>query len=168
MTSHDRRFLREIGIEPFLMEEPGPVSLPPPRSPETPVPALTERDARWLQNLRVAWEPEPEPGFAPPSTLGEYLVRFPNGIREAAEIATRDLGIAVTDSGLGGLARDIVGMFLDFAALDLEDIVAMYAFHPPARPGESKAAHFRDYIRLRVAACVPIVLKDGSPDGTDW
>jgi hypothetical protein len=64
---------------------PGPPSPPPPC--EAPIPEFTEKDACWLQNLGVMWEQDPEPGFVPPGTLGEYLTRYPNGIRQAVREA---------------------------------------------------------------------------------
>jgi hypothetical protein len=64
---------------------------------------------------------------------------------------------------LSDLAQDIVQMFLDFAALDLEDIVAMYQFHRPVRPGGCRSVRFHAYIRLRAAACVPFALRHDPP-----
>ena len=58
---------------------------------------------------------------------------------------------------LDDLAEDIVQMVLDFAALGLEDIVEMYAFHPPVRPG---GFTFPDYTKFRVKACVKTVLQN--------
>jgi len=135
MTDGDREFMKEVGIEACTLYDPFPPSLPPPSPPEAPIPKLTEEDACWLQKLGVMWEHEPEPDFIPPRTLREYLTRYPNGIREAVGQAANELGIALPEGGLDDLAQDIAQMFLGFAALDLEDIVAMYQFHRPVRPG---------------------------------
>lgn len=77
-----------------------------------------------------------------------------------------ELEIAVPDGGLDDLAQDIVQMFLEFKAVDLEDVVAMYPYHKPVRPGERRSAHFRDYMRLRVMACVRVMLQSEAT-GTD-
>lgn len=132
----DRSFLREIGIEPFD-----------------------------LDHVWVTWEQDPEPGFVPPGTLREYLTRYPNGIRDAVGDVAKELGLAVRDGGLDLLAQDSVQMFIDFVAGDLEDIVAMYPFHKPVRPGACGSARFDDYIRMRVAAFIPVALRHGPHDG---
>jgi hypothetical protein len=111
----------------------------------------------------VVWEQDPEPGFVPPGTLREY---YPTGIREAVREAAKELGIAVLGDGLGALARDIVQMFVDFVAADLEDVAAMYPFHEPVRPGACRSAQFHDYMRLRVMACVRVMLQSEAT-GTD-
>jgi hypothetical protein len=62
MTSNDTQFVKEVGIEPCDLNIPFPSSLPP-MLPRPPIPTWTKKDARWLLNLRVMWEPGPEPGF---------------------------------------------------------------------------------------------------------
>ena len=52
-------------------------------------------------------------------------------------------------------------MFLDFAAADLEDVVALYGFLPALRPG---GFSFPDYMRFRVKACVETVLQNRMTD----
>jgi hypothetical protein len=94
------------------------------------------------------------------------LVRYPNGVRGAAEAATKELGLDLSDDDLDDLAQDIIVMLLDFAVSGLEDIIEMYAFHPPMRPGECRSAHFHDYIRFRVMACVLAMLQT-KPTGKD-
>jgi len=162
LTFGDIKFLKEVGIEPRVLDDPFPRPLPPPLPPGPVIPALTKQDARGLLSLGVAWEHEPEPDFIPPRTLREYLTRCPTGIREAMGEAAKELGIALPGGGLDDLAQDIVVMFLDFA-VDLEDIVEMYPFHPPVRPGERRSAHFNDYIRLRVRLGVETLLKHDLP-----
>jgi len=51
-------------------------------------------------------------------------------------------------------------MFLNFVAFDLEDVIARYPFHRSLRP---EGFSFSDYIKCRVAACVPVVLRNGPP-----
>jgi hypothetical protein len=84
MTYDDRKFMKEVGIDPRSLGDPFPSPLPSPPPSEAPIPNLTEEDARWLLNFGVMWD-EPEPAFIPPKTLPEYLVRYPTGIREAGE-----------------------------------------------------------------------------------
>jgi hypothetical protein len=165
MTDGDIQFLKSAGIEPSGLEDPFPTSLTTPPPAETPTPKLTEEDASWLQNLRVTWEHEPEPEFIPPKTLREYLGRFPNGINEATRAVANEMELDLSEYDFDDLAQDIVVMFLDFST-DLEDVVAMYPFHQPVRPGGCSSAQFHDYIRMRVAACVPVVLGN-DPTGTD-
>ena len=153
MTNGDIKFLRELGIEPSSLDDASPSSLPPPLPPGPPIPKLTEEDARWLQNLGVRWEPEPEPDFIPPKSLREYLVRYPNGITEAVGKAAKRLGLGLSDDDLDDLAQDIVLMFLDFST-DLEDIFEMYPRHPPMRPGGCRSQHFHHYLKLRMRAAV--------------
>ena len=107
------------------------------------------------------WEHAVEPDFIPPKTLREYLTRYPNGIREAVGDVAKEMGLAMPDGSLDELALEIMLMFLDFAALGLEDIVELYDFHKSMCP--EKCGDFHAYIRFRVAACVPVVLKDGLP-----
>jgi hypothetical protein len=166
MTNGDLQFMKKMGIEPSGLDDLFPRPLSPPQPPEVPIPKLTEKDACWLQNLRVAWEHEPEPEFIPPKTLPEYLGRFPTGIRQAVGEVAKEMGLAVPDDGLDVLAMDIEQMFLDFLAAHLEDVVAMYPFHQPVRPGACNSAQFHAYMRMRVAACVPVVLRN-DPTGTD-
>jgi len=77
MTREDIQFLKAVGIDPCSLGDPLPGSLPPPPPTEAPIPKLAEEDSRWLQDLRVAWEHEPEPDFMPPKTFREYLARYP-------------------------------------------------------------------------------------------
>ena len=160
LTTGDFRFMKELGIEPSSLDDPFPRPLPPPPPPEATIPKLTEEDACWLHDLRVIWEQDPEPGFVPPTTLREYLARFPNGIRQALGEVAKEMGLAMSDGSLDDLAREITRMFLDFAALGLEDIVELYEFYKPMRPGECGSRDFDSYIRFRIAACLPVVLKD--------
>jgi hypothetical protein len=166
MTSSDKEFLRKIGIEPCLLNDPFPSSLPPPPPPRPVIPALSEKDACWLLNLGVMWDQDTERDFVPPSTLREYLVRFPNGVRLAAEAATKEVGLDLSDDDLDDLAQDIIVMSLDFAVSGLEDIVEMYAFHQPVLPGDHRAAHFHEYIRLRVLSIV-LAMHESKPTGRD-
>ena len=164
MTYGDGQFLREMGIEPCLLDDPFPRPLPPRLPPGPLIPSLTEKDARWLLNLGVMWEREPEPDFISPTSLREYLVRYPNGIREAVEVAAKRLGLDLSDDDLDDLGQDIVAMFLDFS-IDLEDIVEMSPLHPPMHPGGCRSAHFHNNIRLRVRAALPTLLRNREPDG---
>ncbi len=129
---------------------------PPSRLPPGPlIPSLTEKDARWLLNLGVMWEREPEPDFMPPKSLREYLVRYPKGIREAVGEVAKELEADLRNFyDLDDLAQDIVVMFLELLEEDLEDIVEMYPLQPPMRRGGCRSAHFHEYIRLRVRAAV--------------
>jgi hypothetical protein len=79
MTNGDKRFMTEVGIEPCTLDDPFPGSLPPSLPPGPVIPALSEKDARWLLNLVVMREPEPEPGFVPPKSVREYLNPHPPG-----------------------------------------------------------------------------------------
>jgi hypothetical protein len=124
---------------------------------------LAEEDSLWLRNLRVAWEHEPEPDFVPPASLSQYLLRYPNGVREATEKAVNQMGIVLPDSGLDSLAKEIVQMWVDFAALGLEDVIELFNFYRSMHPGGCESEHFEEYIRMRAAACVPVVLWDGPP-----
>ncbi len=78
MTHVDTEFLKGVGIDPRSVGDPFPGPLPSPTPSEVPIPKLTEEDARWLRDLRVSWEHEPEPEFIPPKTLQEYLGPLPN------------------------------------------------------------------------------------------
>jgi hypothetical protein len=71
MTTDDAQFLREVGIEAYILEDPFPSSFPPPLPPGPAIPSLTQEDACWLGNLRVAWERDAEPGFERPKTFRE-------------------------------------------------------------------------------------------------
>jgi hypothetical protein len=157
MTDGDLQFMKDVGIEPSGLDDPFPTSLPPPPPAEAPIPKLTEEDSRWLQDLRVAWEHEPEPEFVPPKTLREYLTRFPNGIREAVGEVAWEMGLAMSGGGLDDLTQEITQMFLDFAALGFEDVVALYEFHRTLRP---EGFSFPDYMKFRVKACVETVLQN--------
>jgi hypothetical protein len=95
--------------------------------------------------------------------MAEYLTRHPTGIRAAVGEVAKEMGLALPGSGLDDLAQEITQMFLDFVAAGLEDVVAMYAFHTPVRPGERRSAHFHGYLRLRVKACVPVALRNEPP-----
>ena len=163
MTDGDRQFMKGAGIEPCDFHGLLPHALTPPPRSGLAILSLTEKDARWLRNLGILWEQEPEPDFVPPRTFKEYLNRYPNGIREAVEGVARELGLARSHEGLDGLARDIIAMFHDFVAGDLEDIVEMYPFHGLVGPGEDGAAHFRSYIRFRVRAGVKTLLNYEPP-----
>ena len=163
MTDGDFRFLRELGIEPSGLDDPFPRPLPPQLPSEAPIPKLAEQDSRWLRDLRVAWEPEPQPEFVPPKTLPEYLARFPTGIREAVGEVAEEMGLALNDGGLNDLAQEITQMFLDFVEFDLEDVVALYDFHRSLRPG---GFTFDSYMKFRVKASVPVVLRN-NPTETD-
>jgi hypothetical protein len=162
MTYGDRKFMMEVGIEPCTLDDPFPHPLPPPLPPGPPIPHLTENDACWLLNLGVMWEREPEPDFIPPKSLGEYLARYPNGIRAATERAAKELGIALPDDDLDDLAQDIVVTFLD-SSTGSEDVVEMYATCPPPRPGKCRSAHFHHYVKLRARAALPTLLRDRVP-----
>ncbi len=164
MTSSDIQFLREMGIEACDLDDPFPSSLP--LHPGPVIPTLSEKDARWLLNLGVMWEHDPGPDFEPPSTLREYLVRYPNGVREAAEAAAKELRLDLSDDDPDDLAKDIIVMSLDFAVSGLEDIIEMYAFHQPVRPEERRSAHFHEYVRLRVMSIV-LAMLETKPTGTD-
>jgi hypothetical protein len=169
MTYGDGQFLRELGIDPCLLDDPFPRPLPPPLPPESLIPSLTEKDACWILNLGITWEHEPELGFVPPKSLREYLVRYPNCIREATERAAKELEADLPNYyDLDDLAQDIVVMFLEFSEDDLEDIVEMYPLHPPMRPGGSRSAQFHDYIRHRVRAALRTLLKDRAPRPGDF
>jgi hypothetical protein len=156
MTLGDTQFLKAMGHDPCRLGDPLPGSLPPPPPPEVIIPRVTVEDARWLQNLGVVWE-ETEPVFDPPKTLPEYLDRFPTGIREAVGEVANEMGLALPDGGLDDLAQEITQMFLDFAAADLEDVVALYGFHHSLRP---EGFSFPDYMKFRVKACVETVVQN--------
>jgi len=140
MTDRDEQFLKQVGIEPCQLDDPFPDP-------------LREQEA------------DPEQGFVTPKTLWEYLVRFPNSIRATTEWAAEKLGLA---PGLGELdvwSQGITRMFIGFLELGLEDVVQMYPFcsaHylPPKRPGERESERFRGYIRRRVKAALPVLLRD--------
>jgi hypothetical protein len=87
MNSSDSQFLRDLGIAHFSLDDPLSISLPPPPSPEAPTPKPTEEDARWVQNLSVMWEQDPELEFIPPGTPLEYLTRYHRSIRQAVREA---------------------------------------------------------------------------------
>jgi len=133
MTDRDEQFLKQVGIEPCQLDD------PPPNSPP---------------------EQEPEQGFVLPKSLWEYLVRFPNGIREATENAAMELGLVSPDGGLDDWARGLTEMFLGFLQLDLEDVVEMYAFPLCPIPGGCESERFHNYIRQRVRAALPVLLRD--------
>jgi len=66
-----------------------------------------------------------------------YEAGFAMGLRLAKE-----LEIAFQDGGLDDLTEEIVQMFVGFVASDLEDVVALYAFHQPVRPREDRSEQF--------------------------
>jgi len=156
MTEWDIQFLKKMGIDPCSLGDPSPDPLPSPPTVKASVPKLAEGDSRWLQELRVSWENEPEPYSVPPKTLPEYLSRYPTGIRAAVGEVAKEMELALSDGDLDSLAQDIVQMFLDFLAGDLEDVVALYEFHRSLRPG---GFSFPDYMKFRVKACVETVLE---------
>jgi hypothetical protein len=160
MTYDDITFLRQLGIDHRSLGDPSPGSLPAQSPAEGPVPALTAEDARWLLNLGVTWEHGVEPEFIPPRCLEEYLSRHPDGIREAVGEVAADMGLALPGSGLDHLAREVTRMFVDFAALGLEDVVELYGYYKSMRPGLCGAGGFHAYVKLRVTACVPVALKN--------
>jgi len=161
MTCGDIEFLKAIGIDPCCLDDPSPDPLTSPPPAEAPVPKLAEEDSHWLHDLRVAWEQEPEPEFIVPKTLPEYLGRYPTGIREAVGVVAKELGLAMPDGGLDEVAQEVSQMFLDFLALDLEDVVAMFPFDKffHRRDGEHNSAAFHRYVRFRVKAAVQVVLE---------
>ena len=163
MTYGDGQFLRELGIDPCLLDDPFPRPLPPPLPPESLIPSLTEKDACWILNLGVTWEHEPELGFVPPKSLREYLVRYPNCIREAVEVAAKRLGLDLSDDDLDTLAQNVITMFLSFCP-DLEDIVEMYMTFRPIRPGEERSEHFHSYVKMRVRAALLTLLGNMGAD----
>ncbi len=165
MSHTDSQFMKEMGIEPCHLDDPAPSSLPPPLPPEAQLPSLTEADARWLLNLGVILEEDPEPGFVLPKTLQEYLARYPGGIREATGKAAEELGLDFTEGYLDGLALEILKMFLGFEKADLEDIVEMYAYPPPMPPERYMSVRFHGYIRHRVRAALPVVLGNMRAEG---
>jgi hypothetical protein len=166
MTFSDTQFLKAIGIDPCSLGAPSPSPHTPPPPAEAPVPKLAEEDSRWLHDLRVAWEHEPEPEFIVPKTLPEYLGRYPTGIREAVGVVAKELGLALLDSGLDDLAREVKEMFIGFDEEGLEDVIAMFPFDTAFRPraGEHGSAKFQRYVQFRVRACVPVVLENRMND----
>jgi len=161
MTDGDREFMKGMGIEPCDLHDPLTDRHTPRRCSAPAIPSLPGRDARRLLDLRIRCEREPEPDFVLPHTLSEYLTRYPNGIREAVEASAKEMGISLSAEVLGNLARDIIAMFLDFVALDLEDIVEMYPFHRSLCRGakEPMSAHFHGYITLRIRAAVETLVE---------
>jgi hypothetical protein len=131
VTDTDKKFMKDVGIEPCTLEDPFPGPLC-----------------------------EPEQGFVLPKSLWEYLVRFPNGIREATESAAEELGLVSLSDSLDNWAQGLIQMFLDFLMLGLEDIVEMYAFPLRPIPGGCESERFHNYIRQRVRAALPVLLRD--------
>ena len=169
MTHGDRKFMMEVGIEPCTLDDPFPRPLPPRLPPGPLIPSLTEKDARWLLNLGVMWEHEPELGFVPPRSLREYLARYPTGIRETVGEAAKELEADLPDYyDLDDLAQDIVAMFLELLEKDLEDIVEMYVTCPPPRPGRCRSQHFHHYLKLRVRVAMLTLLRDRVPRPGDF
>ncbi|MGA2608710.1 MAG: hypothetical protein ABSH01_14795 [Terriglobia bacterium] len=166
MTRRDEQFLKEMGIECCHLDDPFPSSLPPPPPPGPVIPALLEKDARWLLDLGVLWEEDAEPGFVPPKSLREYLARYPNGMRRAVGEAAKRLGLDLSDDDMDDMAQDLIVMFLDFAATGLEDIFDMYPFRPPMRPWGCRSAQFREYVTLRVMAGM-LAMLHANPAGMD-
>ena len=70
MTDADKKFMGQVGIEPFTLCDPFPASLPRPLPPRRVIPTLMEKDARWLHNLGIVWEQDPEPGSSYPRPSG--------------------------------------------------------------------------------------------------
>jgi len=104
MTSKDTKFMKEVGIEPCDLDRPFQPSLPlPPREPQ--VPTLAKKDISWLLKYGVLWGPDPESGFVPPHNLREYLLRYPNGIKNGVENVARELKRGLSGDELDDLAR---------------------------------------------------------------
>lgn len=162
MTYGDRKFMMEVGIEPCTLDDRFPHPLPPPLPPGPVIPSLTEKDACWLGKLKVTWEEDPERGFVPPRSLWEYLGGYPNGMLWAAG----RLGLDLSDDDMDDMGQDLIVMFLDFVALDLEHIVEMYAFLPAARPAGCRWEQFHEYVTLRVMSGMLFMLRT-EPTGTD-
>lgn len=163
MTKRDIQFLKAIGVEPIIPDDPVPSPLPAALPPGPLFPSLTVRDANWLLSFGVMWEQEPEPGFTPPDNLREYLARYPNGVREAVAQSARELRIALPED-VEALAQDVTEMFLDFCT-DLEDIVERYRSQPPTPCGECRSEHFHRYIRRRLKAGLLTLLRMRKADG---
>ncbi|MGD0696930.1 MAG: hypothetical protein ABSB82_19100 [Terriglobia bacterium] len=133
MTDADKKFMTEMGIKPCTLDDPFP---------------------------NLLREQEPEPEFVPPKSLWEYLVRYPTGIRMATERAAEELGLVPPDGGLDSWAQGLTDMFISFVQLGLEDVVEMFTH--PVQPchGDSESERFHDYIRQRVEAALPVLLRD--------
>jgi hypothetical protein len=128
---------------------------------ETALLSLTAADERFLHELCVSWNPESVPGFTVPSTLREYLERFPNNIRDYTKVAATQLGfIPIDETSHEDLSQDIILRFLQFANMGFEDIVEMYITAPERTPGQPVSDHFNAYIQFRVTAMVAMLLSD--------
>ena len=51
---------------------------------------------------------------------------------------------------------------------DLEDVVEMHVTCPPPRRGGCRSAHFHHYLKLRVRAALPTLLRDRMPRPGDF
>jgi hypothetical protein len=86
---NDSAFLRKVGIEPCVLDDPIP-KRPSSREPEGPeIPPVTEHDEKWLSSCGVTREPEPEPRFQPPASSLEYLEKYPDRIVETVREVAR-------------------------------------------------------------------------------
>lgn len=130
MTDADKKFMTDMGIEPCTLDDPFPNSL---------------------------LEQEPEQGFVLPKSLWDYLVRFPNGIREATESTARELGLVPLDGGLDAWAEGVTDMFVRFEEAGLEDVVAMF---PLLRPRQYGSEQFQEYMKARVTWALPALLRN--------
>ena len=126
---------------------------------------MTEEEESWLLRLKVLWEPEP--GFVPPKTFGEYLARHPNGIREAVEWGAKRLELALSSDDLDDLAQDLIVHFVGFAQ-DGKDIVEGYPLAPYPPPGECKSDWFHGYIRGHVTSTVRTLFQHELPSRGNW
>ena len=140
MTYSDSQFMRAMGIEPCGLSDPFSIPL---------------------------WEQEPELDAKPPKTFREYLVQFPNGIREAVTIAAKELELTLSHDELDDLAQDVIVMFLDFT-VDVEDIIEGYSLSPSSSPGECRSEHFNNYIRIEVTLGVQTLVEHGLPSRRNW
>jgi len=138
MGLDDSGFLLKVGIAPCVLEDPhpGPVPVAPPETMP-----LIDEDHAWLADLKVVWDEDPEPGFVLPQTLGEYLTRYPDEIREAVDEADKDIGFATLAKGKDAWAKEVADMFADFLDEGLEDAVVMYSTFSKIRPGQRPSEH---------------------------
>lgn len=128
---------------------------------ETAILSLTVADERFLHELCVSWNPDPEPGFTVPNTLREYLERFPNHIRDYTKVAAAQLGfIPIDETSHEDLSQDIILRSLQFANMGFEDVVEMYVTAPERTPGQPVSDHFNAYIQFRVTAMVVMLLNE--------
>ncbi len=73
------------------------------------------------------------------------------------------LGLGLSDDYM---AQDLIVMFLDFAAIGLEDIIDMSPFSPSIRPAGCRTEQFLEYCPLRVIAGMLAILHP-NPTGMD-